>query len=145
MHSGVIEHMCINPDGPMCYCGNRGCLETYCSASALEQAAQLPAQTFFPLLRQGGNSQLVQLWQDYLNHLAFAMRNVNMVMDVPIILSGYLAPCFRQEDVDFLLQKIGSSSPFALEREQILIGTHGAYAPAMGAALYFVEQFLGSI
>ena len=41
MHSGTIEHICINPDGPLCYCGNRGCLETYCSANALEQAAGL--------------------------------------------------------------------------------------------------------
>ena len=31
MHSGTLEHMCINPDGPLCYCGSRGCLETYCS------------------------------------------------------------------------------------------------------------------
>ena len=28
MHSGTIEHICVNPDGPLCYCGNRGCLET---------------------------------------------------------------------------------------------------------------------
>lgn len=145
MHSGVIEHMCINPDGPMCYCGNRGCLETYCSASALEQAAGLPAKAFFPLLRQGGDPRLPQIWQDYLQHLAFAMRNVNMVMDAPIILSGYLAPYLEQEDVNFLLEKINGSSPFALERSQILTGTHGAYAPAMGAALYFVERFLGTI
>ena len=27
MHSGTLEHMCINPDGPLCYCGSRGCLE----------------------------------------------------------------------------------------------------------------------
>ena len=32
MHSGTLEHICINPDGPLCYCGSRGCLETYCSA-----------------------------------------------------------------------------------------------------------------
>ena len=35
MHSGTLEHMCINPDGPLCYCGNRGCLETYCSVDSL--------------------------------------------------------------------------------------------------------------
>ena len=22
MHSGTLEHMCINPDGPLCYCGS---------------------------------------------------------------------------------------------------------------------------
>ena len=48
MHSGTLEHICINPDGPLCYCGSRGCLETYCSANALEQAAGIPAKEFFP-------------------------------------------------------------------------------------------------
>ena len=52
MHSGTLEHICINPDGPLCYCGSRGCLETYCSANALEQAAGIPAKEFFPLLRE---------------------------------------------------------------------------------------------
>ena len=51
MHSGTIEHICINPDGPLCYCGNRGCLETYCSANALEQAAGMNIKDFFSLLR----------------------------------------------------------------------------------------------
>ena len=35
MHSGTLEHICVNPDGPLCYCGNRGCLETFCSTTAL--------------------------------------------------------------------------------------------------------------
>ena len=52
MHSGTIEHMCINPDGPLCYCGNRGCLETYCSVNALEHSAGLPIKEFFPALRE---------------------------------------------------------------------------------------------
>ena len=47
MHSGTLEHMCVNPDGPLCYCGNRGCLETYCSADALEQASGMPIPDFF--------------------------------------------------------------------------------------------------
>ena len=56
MHSGTLEHICINPDGPLCYCGSRGCLETYCSANALEQAAGIPAkEILFPLLRRKKN------------------------------------------------------------------------------------------
>ena len=72
MHSGTLEHMCINPDGPLCYCGSRGCLETYCSANALEQAAGIPAKEFFPLLREKKSPQIIQIWKDFLNHLAFA-------------------------------------------------------------------------
>ena len=52
MHAGAIEHLCISRDGPRCYCGNRGCLETYCSANALETTAGTKAQDFFDKLRQ---------------------------------------------------------------------------------------------
>jgi len=33
--AGEIGHMCINPDGPACGCGSRGCLEAYASATAM--------------------------------------------------------------------------------------------------------------
>lgn len=33
--AGEIGHMSINPDGPPCGCGNRGCLEVYASATAM--------------------------------------------------------------------------------------------------------------
>lgn len=145
MHSGVIEHICVNPDGPLCYCGNRGCLETYCSANALEQSSGLSAKDFFPLLREKKSPRLTQIWEDYMNHLAFAMKNLNMVIDAPAIISGYLAPYFTEEDIEFLLNRINSASPFVLKKEHILVGVHGQYTPAIGASLFYVEQFLETI
>lgn len=41
-HAGVaghIGHLTTDPDGPYCLCGNRGCLETYFSARAIEVEA----------------------------------------------------------------------------------------------------------
>lgn len=145
MHSGTIEHMCIDPEGPLCYCGNRGCLETYCSANSLEQAAGMAIKDFFPLLREKKSSQLIKLWEDYLDHLAFAMKNLNLVVDAPIIISGYLAPYFIPKDIDSLLTRINATSPFPLNKDQILVGTHGQYTPAIGAALFYVEKFIQSV
>ena len=145
MHSGTIEHICINPDGPLCYCGNRGCLETYCSANSLEQASGMTIKEFFPLLREKKSPQLIQIWEDYLKHLAFAMKNLNLVIDAPIIISGYLAPYFTEEDTDYLLEQINSMTPFELEKEQLLVGTHGQYTPAIGAALFYVKEFIHSV
>lgn len=145
MHSGTIEHICINPDGPLCYCGNRGCLETYCSANSLEQASGMTIKEFFPLLREKKSPRLIQIWEDYLKHLAFAMKNLNLVIDAPIIISGYLAPYFTEEDTDYLLRQINSMTPFELEEEQLLVGTHGQYTPAIGAALFYVEKFIQSV
>ena len=145
MHSGTIEHICVNPDGPLCYCGNRGCLETYCSANSLEQASGMTIKEFFPLLREKKSPQLIQIWEDYLKHLAFAMKNLNLVIDAPIILSGYLAPYFTEDDTDYLLRQINSMTPCELKEEQILVGTHGQYTPAIGAALFYVKEFIQSV
>ena len=145
MHSGTIEHICVNPDGPLCYCGNRGCLETYCSANSLEQASGMTIKEFFPLLREKKSPQLIQIWEDYLKHLAFAMKNLNLVIDAPIIISGYLAPYFTEDDTDYLLRQINSMTPFELKEEQILVGTHGQYTPAIGTALFYVKEFIHSV
>ena len=157
MHSGTLEHMCVNPDGPLCYCGNRGCLETSCSADALEQASGMPIPDFFHSLREISrhtadtdtdekkSSQISQIWEDYLNHLAFAMKNLNLIIDAPMILSGYLASFLTEEDTQYLLKQINAATPFPLRKEQILVGTYGQYTQAAGAALYYVETFLNTL
>ena len=143
MHSGLIEHMCIDQNGPECYCGHRGCLETYCSANALKAAVNMPIKEFFNTLHTEEALNLQQIWKDYLDHLAFAICNLNLVIDCPVIISGYLAPYFQNEDMRYLIEKINKQSPFQIEEDQLLVGTHGQYTPAIGAALYYVKQFLG--
>ena len=145
MHSGTIEHMCINADGPLCYCGNHSCLETYCSANALEHTSGLTIKDFFIQLREKKSSHIAAIWEDYLKHLSFAIRNLNLVIDAPIIISGYLAPYFTDEDIKKLISFINPSSPFPLSNDSILLGVHGQYTPAIGAALFYIEQFIQTI
>lgn len=38
--AGEIGHMSINVNGPACRCGSKGCLETYCSSSAMSTLAK---------------------------------------------------------------------------------------------------------
>ena len=142
MHSGLFEHICIDPHGPLCYCGRHGCLETYCSANALEAAAQMPIPDFFRTLRETSDPDLAQIWKDYLRHLAFAICNLNLVIDGPVIISGYLAPYFQEPDLDYLLAEINKTALFEITKEQLITGTHGQYTPAIGAALYYVKNFL---
>ena len=46
---------------------------------------------------------------------------------------------------DYLLRQINSMTPFELKEEQILVGTHGQYTPAIGAALFYVKEFIQSV
>ena len=100
---------------------------------------------FFSLLREKKSPQLTQIWKDYLHHLAFAMKNINLIIDAPIIISGYLAPYFLEDDIAYLTKYINVSSPFALNKEHIFVGTNGQYTPAIGAALFYVNQFIHAI
>lgn len=145
MRSGIIEHFCINQEGPDCYCGKKGCLETYCSANYLETVSGMSIPDFFDAVKGNASPAALQIWTEYLNHLAFAIRNLNIVCDGDIIISGYLAPFFREEDVDYLLKQINNSSPFPVEREQIILGTQGQFTPAIGGALTFLEKFTASV
>ena len=49
--SGEIGHITVNPDGPMCSCGNNGCLEAMASGYAIQkQARQIAGQDHDSLL-----------------------------------------------------------------------------------------------
>ena len=145
MHSGTIEHMCIVPDGKPCYCGGKGCLETYCSAESLQNQIQGNSfEAFFQSVREHDPSSNA-IWEAYLSKMAAAIRNVNTVMDSDVILSGFLVPYLTTEDLEFLKQKI-TSLPFFAERDiHIQLGKHGEFAPAIGAALPFVRRTIDEI
>src|SRR5215216_4588736 len=38
--AGDIGHICVDPEGPVCSCGNRGCLEAMAAAPAIVQKAE---------------------------------------------------------------------------------------------------------
>ncbi len=40
------------------------------------------------------------------------MKNLNLMIDAPIIISGYLAPYFTDEDVSYLKEHIHLTAPF---------------------------------
>jgi glucokinase len=59
-HAGIaghLGHMTIDPDGPPCACGNRGCLETFFSARAIEGEA-------WAAVHRGCSSSLTRLFRE---------------------------------------------------------------------------------
>ena len=117
MRSGIIEHLSLNKQGPTCYCGSRGCLETYCSIHALVSQAKMSVPDFFEKLR-AGDDHCQTIWKTYLTHLAEAIRNITVIVDGVVIISGHLP------------------------RENIILGIEGTYTPAIGAALYNIADYL---
>jgi N-acetylglucosamine repressor len=144
MHSGALEHLCLDPSGPACYCGKKGCLETYCSADSLQKNSGMDIISFFKKLRQG-DTFCAHVWNDFLVHLGFAIRNLTTILDQTVILSGYLAPYLTDEDIAFLTSYVQAASSFPVDEPFLVVSGHGQLAPATGAALFYIEDFLQGI
>ncbi len=43
--AGDVGHICVDPDGPRCHCGNLGCVETMAAGPAIARAATEASQT----------------------------------------------------------------------------------------------------
>ncbi|MFU2047297.1 ROK family protein [Avibacterium gallinarum] len=140
-YSGALEHLQINPTGKACYCGKKGCLETYCSVSALIAPSESLTQ-FFTKLEQN-DSNTLQRWNNYLDALAQGLNYVYLLLERDIILGGEIAQYLYQTDIiEQLQQRIEKLNPFPIKGQFIRIAEQHNNATAMGAALPFITAYL---
>lgn len=139
---GLLEHMCLYPNGKKCYCGNRGCVSAYCSARVLLCEEFPTFERFFECLR-GGDSHAKQLWEEYLSEMAVALGSMHMLLDCDIILGGAIVGFLELEDIRVLQKLIRGQSIFAPALDFIRIGHKEADVFACGAALPYIREFLG--
>src|SRR5215469_4063199 len=64
--AGELGHMTVDENGPLCSCGNNGCLEAMASCAALIQAVRAGIQ-------QGVNSKVSELVEGDLGRISIEM------------------------------------------------------------------------
>ena len=141
--SGEIGHMIIVPEGKKCYCGQRGCFDTYCAATVLADTAKGSLEDFFLLLEQG-EKKTVKIWNVYLDHLSLAIHNTIMLFDCTVILGGYVG-VYMEKYSEVLQEKVEAKNPFKMNKSVIKICQYKTEAIAAGAALRHVERFIKAI
>lgn len=141
--SGTFEHMTLIPNGLPCYCGQKGCMECYCSAHALLKDGE-DLDSFFQK-KEEGISDAVKRWDTFLNYLAMAINNLHLVVDCNIILGGHIAPYLAKEDISRLHTFVQENTAFPESEPFILQGSRKKHAVAIGAALPYIRQFLEEI
>lgn len=98
--AGEIGHIQVDPKGPECGCGNRGCLERFAGRRAILNAAGLP--------RGAGSEELLKACEDdasphherarravdaAADALGIALGTAINILDIPaVVLGGHLAP-----------------------------------------------------
>lgn len=141
--AGEVGHMTVVPDGRECYCGKRGCFETYCAATILSDLADGSLDGFFALL-ENGSRRAAGIWEEYLQALAVAVNNIHMLFDCNVILGGYVG-AHMEAYAPALKRLAAARNTFASDAEYIRVCRYQTEAPAAGAALPYIDRFLKSL
>ena len=151
-----IGHITLEIDGEPCTCGNKGCLERYCSATAVIRMARqallvhpeslmmtmcggnlesVNAKLVFDAAREGDETAL-KIFRRYVKYLAQGINTIIAFLDPQVIVLGggvskagdFLLDAVRAEMPQYLLFK---TMPYA----RIEIAKLGADAGIIGAAM----------
>ncbi|MFJ5622927.1 ROK family protein [Peribacillus loiseleuriae] len=142
-NSGTVEHMTIIPDGPTCYCGKKGCMETISSVNALLDDDE--TLDFFFLQVRSRIPAYVKRWNSFLDHLAISINNIHLVLNSEFILGGYLSPYLTEDDIETLHEKVNEKTAFPSNDPFIYISRSLANGVPIGAAIPFIQSFLNEI
>ncbi|MDO6705871.1 ROK family protein [Photobacterium sp. 1_MG-2023] len=91
--AGEWGHNVIEPDGQLCYCGKRGCLETVISGPGLERAYQALTGEVCSLSRvmklaQSGQAEALQVKARLIHYFGRAVAQIINVLDPDVIVIG---------------------------------------------------------
>jgi fructokinase len=91
--AGEWGHMSITPDGPLCYCGQRGCVETLISGGGVEAryVEKFNVKKSFREIEKdfyAGEARAVELMEIFFQHFGRAMANLIDVLDPDVVVLG---------------------------------------------------------
>lgn len=139
-HNATIEHIQMETNGTLCYCGKHGCAETLCSLHSLLNKGE-SLELFFEKLRRNDKSTL-RHWHTYLHHLANMINLLHLIYDKTFILGGYLAAYLTENDLIFLYNEIEKLTPFPENPDFLQISKMPKHNITIGAALPYIQEFL---
>lgn len=139
-HSSVIEHIQMNKNGKLCYCGKCGCIETLCSLHALLYEDE-PIEDFFKKVRNNDEAFVIR-WHTYLHNLAETINLLHLIYDKTFVLGGYLAPYLMEIDLEFLYKEIEKLTPFPESSDFLQISKMPKHNITIGASLPYIQEFL---
>jgi glucokinase len=138
--AGELGHQTIDPDGPWCNCGNRGCLEAFARADQIAIACGTPtAEEAFRRARAGDVRARTGL-ADIARYLGIGIANViTLVTPDRVVIGGGIGAA-----LDLLLPGIEAElrrrvTMTSLDDVTVVAAELGIWAGAIGAAIHGAE------
>lgn len=142
--AGEIGHIPIDPNGPVCACGQRGCLELVTSGSGLARLWPTPngrpMETLYAAAN-AGDEVAAEVFHQFIHHVASAVRILVLSVDVDVVVIGGGMSSLGAPLIDSVVNVMESwavDSPFLRSLDltsRVRLLPEGHSAAAVGAAL----------
>lgn len=115
--AGEIGHIPYLPDGGLCVCGQRGCLELIASGAGL--ASRWPSAGSHPIqevlkAKTAGDSRAIVVWDQFVSGVLHAIRTIVVSLDIDVVIGGGLTRVGEplQASVRVALEELERESAF---------------------------------
>jgi glucokinase len=138
---GELGHQTLDPDGPTCGCGNRGCLEAFARADRIAEACGTATVEEAITRARSGGAQALDGFERVGRYLGVGIANmITVITPERVVIGGGVAAA-----ADLLLDTIRDEVrrhvfTTSLDGVEIVPAELGTWAGAIGAAIHGAEQ-----
>ena len=138
---GELGHTTIEPDGPFCNCGNRGCLEAFAKAEEVARLCGAPTPEEAMARAAAGDAAAIAGFADIGRYLGIALSiYVTALTPDRVVLGGGVAAAGERLLAPIRAEVRRRARVTDLERITFAIAELGTWAGAIGAAVHGAEQ-----
>jgi glucokinase len=135
--AGEFGHQTVVPDGPLCGCGNRGCVEAFAKADAIAKACGQPTVEAAVAAAQAGDRRALDGLHDAGRYLGIGASNVVALLSVDRIVIGGGVAAAGDLLLDPIRDELATRVHITdISRVTVVRGELGMWAGAIGAALH---------
>ncbi len=136
--AGEFGHMIVGEGESTCYCGKRGCLQTYCGSDVLRSKSGMDLPEFFEALEKE-NPACMEIWDTYMKYLVRAIYNLKVIFDIDITIGGEMVPYIRRHEKR-LLEMLAQIDLYREPVNYLRFSEGGEMDSAAGAAYITLEN-----
>ena len=142
---GEFGHLILDPHGPVCRCGQRGCLDTYASVRAMLTSATIALgyEVDFPtLLTLIGkeNAASIRIIADAAEHIGQGVAVLCRVMNPDAVILSGESISLSPETFRIISETFQSWALSLNSHIKLLVGSLGSQASALGAVALILGQ-----
>jgi len=141
-HAGEIGHTTVDPDGPPCGCGNRGCLDRMAGADAIAAAAGQPTVAAAAEAARAGDATARAAFERAGEYVGRVLAGaVVLLWPERVVVGGGVADAgeLLLEPLRAELRRRACVAP--VDRIAVVVAELGPHAGAVGAALWAAEAW----